>query len=739
VASTFSPTATFTSGGYVKTGNTFDYKGTRAQTISAFNYNNLTISAARTTNNVTLASSGIIGIAGIFSPTATFTSGAYVLTGSTVEYNGSVAQTLPSTFTTYNNLNLNNTAGTTGFAGLTVNGLIEVKAGTFTSSSTYNNVQIDSGATLAGTGATTINVSGSWTNNGGAANSFTANGNTVNFNGSGGQVIGGLTVTTFNNLIIANGGSGVSLSQNETVNGTLTLTNDLTTGANTLTMPNTASSTGAADVVGNVKRTGFVSGGGALSFGNQFNTIQINSGTAPTDITVKLTKTVPTPASTGFANSGYPNAVARTYVITPTGGSGISATLRLHYQSPGDLNGNDPTALNLWRFDSGIKAWRPNPATARDCAAGCTTNNSQFWVEKSGVTTFSPWALNSTNAPTAANGTISGSITNADGAPVAGAVINLTGGQSRKSITDVNGNYHFDNVETNAFYTVTPSRANFVFSPANRSFTQTGNKTEAAFTGSSGGDTANPLDTPEYFVRQQYVDLLGREPDEGGFNYWSDQISQCGSDGNCIRSRRISVAAAFFIEQEFQQTGSFIYGFYQGAFGRRPAFSEYSTDRAQVVGGANLEAEKATFANNFVQRAEFVAKYQASVGADSFVDALIQNVRTLGVDLSGARASLINVYNGGSSTIGSRALVVRAVADDATFKQSQYSQAFVLTEYFNYLRRDPDQVGFDFWLNVLNNREPGNFSGMVCAFVTSTEYQKRFSSVISRSNSECAR
>jgi len=37
---------------------------------------------------------------------------------------------------------------------------------TFNSSSTYNNVQIDLGATLNGTAGTTINVSGTWTNNG---------------------------------------------------------------------------------------------------------------------------------------------------------------------------------------------------------------------------------------------------------------------------------------------------------------------------------------------------------------------------------------------------------------------------------------------------------------------------------------------------------------------------------------------------------------------------------------------
>jgi hypothetical protein len=40
----------------------------------------------------------------------------------------------------------------------------------------------------------------------------------------------------------------------------------------------------------------------------------------------------------------------------------------------------------------------------------------------------------------------------------------------------------------------------------------------------------NPLDTTEYFVRQQYVDFLNREPDETGFSFWVNNIESCGAD-----------------------------------------------------------------------------------------------------------------------------------------------------------------------------------------------------------------
>ena len=395
-------------------------------------------------------------------------------------------------------------------------------------------------------------------------------------------------------------------------------------------------------------------------------------------------------------------------------------------------------------FCSGwIRRFDPLTGTATDFASGIsspvdllvTADGSLYYLARGAGSVFRVQY----SAPTASNGIISGQITTTSGTPLEGVVVKLSGTQSRKTITDANGNYHFSGLDTNGFYTVTPARANYNFNPFNRSFSQIANNTEATFNATSTGDNSNPLDTPEYFVRQQYVDILGREPDGGGFNYWSDQILACGVDAACIRSRRSGVAAAFFIEQEFQLTGSFIYNLYKSGISRRPAFAEYFTDRQQVVGGSNLDAKKTAFAESFVQRTEFVQKYQASTTAGSFVDALILNVQqSSGVDLSGQRSSLISGYDSGGNMIQSRALVMRAIADDATFKQAQYNPAFVLTEYFGYLRRNPDQGGYDFWLNILTTGDPGNYHGMVCSFITATEYQRRFSAIVSHSNAECS-
>jgi hypothetical protein len=343
--------------------------------------------------------------------------------------------------------------------------------------------------------------------------------------------------------------------------------------------------------------------------------------------------------------------------------------------------------------------------------------------------------------PTAATSIISGQVTTPDGAPLSGTVISLSGTQSARAITDSSGNYRFDNVESNGFYTVKPSRANYTFGPGERSFSALADKTDAVFTANPlPAQVANPLDTDLYFVRQQYLDFLGRDPDPDGLAYWTSELDRCGTDATCLNDRRIGISAAFFMEEENQNTGSFIYRLYQGALDRQVSYNEFSADRLHVVGGPALAQSKVNFAEQFVQRAEFTQKYQDKNTAESFVDALLSNVKQAsGADLSGQRGALIASYNAGANQSQSRSLALREIIEQPDFKQAVYNSSFVLMEYFGYLKRDPDPDGFKFWFNVLNNREPGNYRGMVCSFITSAEYQSRFSSFISHSNRECGK
>jgi hypothetical protein len=99
---------------------------------------------------------------------------------------------------------------------------------------------------------------------------------------------------------------------------------------------------------------------------------------------------------------------------------------------------------------------------------------------------------------------------------------------------------------------------------------------------------------------------------------------------------------------------------------------------------------------------------------------------------------LIDRYNRGASVNDARAAVLREVGDNMAFASSTRNPSFVLMEYFGYLRRGAEPQGYAFWLNVLNTSDPQNYRGMVCSFLTSTEYQRRFSTVVTRSNAECS-
>ena len=248
---------------------------------------------------------------------------------------------------------------------------------------------------------------------------------------------------------------------------------------------------------------------------------------------------------------------------------------------------------------------------------------------------------------------------------------------------------------------------------------------------------ANVIDDARFFAQQQYLDFLGRDPDQAGLDYWTGQITQCGTDAACLHRRRLDVSAAFFVELEFQETGSFVYRFYKSGLGRLPSYGEFLPDRALVVGGPNLEQNRQAFALGWVQRSAFVTKYPLTQTAAQFVDALLATVQqSSGVNLTALRDTLISEYNAQTTQTASRARVTRLVADATAFQSAEYNRAFVLMQYFGYLRRDIDQAGYDFWLNVLN-QQPNNARGMVCAFATSDEYQYRFGVNLTRSNADC--
>jgi len=261
---------------------------------------------------------------------------------------------------------------------------------------------------------------------------------------------------------------------------------------------------------------------------------------------------------------------------------------------------------------------------------------------------------------------------------------------------------------------------------------------------------SNPVKDPtfdsDFFVRQHYADFLGREADASGVNFWKGQIDECetrpaAERQGCREVRRINVSAAFFLSIEFQQTGYFVYLFHQAAFNSREQLqlARFLADVGEVrngviVGQANweqtLDANKQSYALRFVDQPGFLSSYPVSMSPAQFVDAL--NTNTSGSLSQSERNALVAELEANNTNAG-RASVMRKISDDAGFRAMETNRAFVLMQYFGYLRRAPNESpdsnfeGYNFWLNKLNQFN-GNYieSEMVKAFITSSEYLQRF-------------
>ena len=287
------------------------------------------------------------------------------------------------------------------------------------------------------------------------------------------------------------------------------------------------------------------------------------------------------------------------------------------------------------------------------------------------------------------------------------------------------------------------------------------------------------IDDSDFFVNQHYVDFLNRFPDPGGFSFWNGQInttanafSTCAVGDTACMAKRIDVSNQFSVALEFGQTGTYVYRLYRASFGdsqpfanpdatnpavpapqqaeasKVPAYDKFKADRQAVIGGADLAAQQLALATDFASRAAFTNKYAPSLSLSEFVDQVVATINgSTGVDLTSQKPALVN--------LGSRAAVLYRLANDDPaaggngginnrgFVDAEYNRAFVYTQYGGYLRRDSDIGGFMFWLGQVNSaplRSPTKQRSMVCSFITSDEYELRFSGSLPtphHNNSEC--
>ncbi len=246
----------------------------------------------------------------------------------------------------------------------------------------------------------------------------------------------------------------------------------------------------------------------------------------------------------------------------------------------------------------------------------------------------------------------------------------------------------------------------------------------------------NPIFNTPFFVRMQYLDFLAREPEAG--EPWSAVLNNCSDVNNNPACDRNAVSQSFFGSPEFRLKGFYAFNFYRVAFDRRPAYEEIIRDMTSITGATADETyrKRAAFPVNFTGGAEFKERYGALSDAD-FVNALLdrynlQQVRTAdpsnpesGAKVLLTRAGLINRLAAGGEQSLTRAQVLRAVVESDEVAAAEYNRAFVAMQYYGYLRRSPEEEGYQAWLKVIT-QDPSNVRRMVDGFMNSIEYQLRF-------------
>lgn len=258
----------------------------------------------------------------------------------------------------------------------------------------------------------------------------------------------------------------------------------------------------------------------------------------------------------------------------------------------------------------------------------------------------------------------------------------------------------------------------------------------------------NAIDDPGFFVHQHYLDFLGRWPDEDGLRFWVNEITSCGGDQSCVEFKRINDSGAFFLSIEFQETGYLLYRAYKAAYGNLPDapvpmklnefWEKWQLSQGVIVNQPGwqqtLENNKQRFFNNyFAQTLRFRAAYPTSLTPSEFVDRLFANTGVTPT-ISERNAAIAEFGSASNTTdFSDRGRALRRVAENPTLTAQEFNRAFVLMQYFGYLRRNPNDApdvnfdGYNFWLNKLNQFN-GNFrdAEMVKAFINSSEYRQRF-------------
>ncbi|HKS26423.1 MAG TPA: Calx-beta domain-containing protein [Pyrinomonadaceae bacterium] len=264
----------------------------------------------------------------------------------------------------------------------------------------------------------------------------------------------------------------------------------------------------------------------------------------------------------------------------------------------------------------------------------------------------------------------------------------------------------------------------------------------------------NPYLNNSFFVRQNYLDYLYREPDQNGFNDWVTTLNNCGpqkgflgAPPNCDRAH---VTHGFFAAPEHIDTGFLIYRMYEVGMGRLPRYAEFVPDMSGLSGFGLSDAVKqqnlADYIAEFAAKQEFTNRFSDALQPSQAATLIQKLEQAAGVTLPATattapnqptqygRQELINLRANGTFTVGQ---TLKAFVEQKPVYDRFFERGHVTLLYFAHLRRDPDLndpnlTGWSDWVDVFTNGRPSqgiaphDIHHLIFGFIYSEEYRKRF-------------
>ena len=212
----------------------------------------------------------------------------------------------------------------------------------------------------------------------------------------------------------------------------------------------------------------------------------------------------------------------------------------------------------------------------------------------------------------------------------------------------------------------------------------------------------------EAFVRQQYLDFLGRDADDSGLSYWLSEMT-AGT------KTRADVVNFFVFSDEFQNQVAPVSRLYQAYFLRIPDTQGLSYWVNQKLAGVSL----AEISNTFSTADEFTNMYGPKTD-EEFVQLVYQNVLGRQPDGSGLSYWVDDRLGQGDS----RGTVMIGFSESTEYQITTLNNIRVIAFYYGMLRRAPDSSGFSYWVAKLDAGEQPN--DLINGFIASAEYQGRF-------------